>query len=76
MDGGWVTLMHEVNKLIRCIMTSYYNQENIKNTKTEPTIYMIILTIVATIIIMITKTIIFMVNAQFCAQCTKRQVHT
>ena len=27
MDGGWITLMHGVNKPKQCIMTSYYGND-------------------------------------------------
>ena len=54
MDGGWITLMHGVNKPKRCIMTSYYGNDKsqkYENIKIKPTIYMIILIIVLTMII-------------------------
>ena len=52
-----------MNKPNGYTMTSYDNNErskNIKNTKTEPTIYMVILVIVANILI-ITKAITLMI---------------
>ena len=52
-----------MNKPNGYTMTSYDNNErskNIKNTKTEPTIYMVILIIVASILI-ITKAITLMI---------------
>ena len=52
-----------MNKANGYTMTSYDNNErskNIKNTKTEPTIYMVILIIVANILI-ITKAITLMI---------------
>ena len=53
-----------MNKPNGYTMTSYDNNErskNIKNTKTEPTIYMVILIIVANILI-ITKAITLMIT--------------